>query len=235
MVGRTLRLATFNVQHGQTPGGDVDIALLARACAALSADVLALQEVDRNLRRSHDADTAAEVAAACRMTSVYGPAIAIRGGEYGNALLVRGSIEDVEVVAVADAEPRSAILARVQVAGVALSVCATHLGLRGAAEAQLPGLVDALHARPGPRVLLGDLNLDAPVVAALAGGFVRVDSEHTWPAKVPRRTIDHVLLDGLVATTAVVVPLPVSDHRALVVEVEAPTAGTSGSDPTVGP
>jgi endonuclease/exonuclease/phosphatase family metal-dependent hydrolase len=222
-VGRTLRLATFNVQHGQGRDGEVDIGLLGRSCAALDADVLALQEVDVNLRRSHDADTAAEVAAACGMAFVFGEAIAIRGGQYGNALLVRGTIDEVEVLALPDAEPRSAIVARVHVdGGPDLTVGVTHLGLRGAGEAQLPVVLDALRARPGPRVLLGDLNLDPEVVERLAGELVRVPSGPTWPAKAPRRTIDHVLLDGLTATTAVVPTMPVSDHRPLVVEVRYP-------------
>ena len=227
MVGEPIRLATFNIQHGRAPDGSVDIPLLVRACAALDADVLALQEVDRNLRRSHDADTAAEIAAACGMAVVYGAAIAIRGGEYGNALLARGALEDVEVVAIPDAEPRAAVVCRVRLdRGLELSVAATHLGLRGAAAAQLPDLLERLAARPGPRVLLGDLNLDPEVVLplAVAAGFTRVESDATWPAHAPRRTIDHVLLDGLVETAAVVAPLPVSDHRALVVEVEAPNA-----------
>jgi endonuclease/exonuclease/phosphatase family metal-dependent hydrolase len=202
----------------------VDIALLAHACRALGADVLALQEVDDGLRRSHDADTAAAVAEACGMAHVFGAAIEIRGGRYGNALLVRGAIDDVEVLALPDAEPRSGILARVQLAGGdGLSVVSTHLGLRGAGEAQLPVLLDALRARPGPRVLLGDLNLDPEPVERLAraSGFCRVAAGATWPAHAPRREIDHVLLDdGLVETAAVVAPLPVSDHRALVVEVE---------------
>jgi endonuclease/exonuclease/phosphatase family metal-dependent hydrolase len=220
-VGRAVRLATFNVQHGQRPGGVVDVGLLARSCAALGADVLGLQEVDVNLRRSNDADTAAEVAAECGMAFVFGEAIAIRGGRYGNALLVRGAIDDVEVVALPDTEPRAAIVARVVPdGGPALSVCVTHLGLRGTGEAQLPRVLDALRSRPGPRVLLGDLNLDPDVVARLAGGFTRVESGPTWPAKTPRRTIDHVLLDGLTPTTAVVPAVPVSDHRPLVVEVE---------------
>jgi endonuclease/exonuclease/phosphatase family metal-dependent hydrolase len=214
-----VRLATFNVKHGEGPGGEVDIALLARVCAALDADVLALQEVDRNLRRSHDADTAAVVAEACGMAHVFGAAIAIRGGEYGNALLVRGSIDDVEVVPLEDPEPRSAIVARVEVAGVALSVAATHLGLRGAGKAQLPLLVEHLRRRPGPRLLLGDLNLH-PEDVVVPPGWTRPSGGPTFPATSPRREIDHVLLDGLVATAAVVVPLPVSDHRALVVEVE---------------
>ena len=228
MVGGTrhqlLRLATYNVQHGRRPDGEVDIDLLARSCAALEADVLGLQEVDVNLRRSHDADTAAAVADACGMAFVFGEAIAIRGGRFGNALLVRGVIEDVEVLPIPDAEPRSAIVARATIEdGSQLSVATTHLGLRGAAAAELPLVFDAMARRAAPRVVLGDLNLDPEVVEplAVAAGFECVPSDATWPAKHPRRTIDYVLLDGLRATTTVVAPLPVSDHRALVVEVDA--------------
>jgi endonuclease/exonuclease/phosphatase (EEP) superfamily protein YafD len=68
--------------------------------------------------------------------------------------------------------------------------------------------------------LLGDLNLDPEDVDPLALGYDRPSGGPTFPAHAPRREIDHVLLDGLVATAAVVAPLPVSDHRALVVELD---------------
>lgn len=221
MVAIALRLATFNIQHGRTPGGDVDIGLLATSCAALDADVLALQEVDDGIARSGGVDMAATVAGHLGMAHVFGPAIVRAGGRYGNALLARGVIGGVEVVPLPDREPRCGIVARVDLTdGPALSVVATHLGLRGAGREQLPVLVDALRARPGPRVLLGDLNLHPEDVEPLgdAGGFARVAAGPTFPARAPRREIDHVLLDGLTETAAVVVPLPVSDHRALVVE-----------------
>jgi endonuclease/exonuclease/phosphatase family metal-dependent hydrolase len=58
-----VRLATFNVLHGQPmaagrPSGPVTEAPLAEAVAALDADVLALQEVDRLQDRSGRADQA---------------------------------------------------------------------------------------------------------------------------------------------------------------------------------
>ena len=52
-----MRLATFNLQHGRRHDDrHVDVARFARAVAALDADVLALQEVDRGQLRSHRAD-----------------------------------------------------------------------------------------------------------------------------------------------------------------------------------
>jgi endonuclease/exonuclease/phosphatase family metal-dependent hydrolase len=58
-----VRLATFNVLHGRSLEDDrVDLNRFAAAVAAVDADVLALQEVDRLQERSHRADLT-EVAA----------------------------------------------------------------------------------------------------------------------------------------------------------------------------
>jgi endonuclease/exonuclease/phosphatase family metal-dependent hydrolase len=61
-----MRLATFNILHGSRHHGDqqVDPELLAAAVRELDADVLALQEVDRNQARSAHADLTAVAAEA---------------------------------------------------------------------------------------------------------------------------------------------------------------------------
>lgn len=60
-----MRLATFNILHGTVPAtGEVDLALLAREVALLDADVVALQEVDRDQPRSGQEDQAARLAGA---------------------------------------------------------------------------------------------------------------------------------------------------------------------------
>jgi endonuclease/exonuclease/phosphatase family metal-dependent hydrolase len=52
-----MRLATFNILHGRSPADDrVDVERFAAAVRALDADVLAMQEVDRNQARSANAD-----------------------------------------------------------------------------------------------------------------------------------------------------------------------------------
>jgi len=60
-----MRVATFNILHGRSPVDDrVDIDRYAAAVRALDADVLALQEVDRNQPRSANADLTAVAAEA---------------------------------------------------------------------------------------------------------------------------------------------------------------------------
>jgi endonuclease/exonuclease/phosphatase family metal-dependent hydrolase len=58
-----VRLATFNILHGRSVAdGRVDVERFADAIAALDADILALQEVDRDQPRSFGADLTAVAA-----------------------------------------------------------------------------------------------------------------------------------------------------------------------------
>jgi endonuclease/exonuclease/phosphatase family metal-dependent hydrolase len=60
-----MRLATFNILHGRTVrDGKVEIARLREAVRMVDADILALQEVDRDQPRSHHADLTAVAAEA---------------------------------------------------------------------------------------------------------------------------------------------------------------------------
>lgn len=60
-----MRVATFNILHGRSPADDVvDVDRYAAAVASLDADVLALQEVDRNQPRSDHTDLTAVAAEA---------------------------------------------------------------------------------------------------------------------------------------------------------------------------
>jgi endonuclease/exonuclease/phosphatase family metal-dependent hydrolase len=233
-----VRLATFNIKNGLCADGTCDPDVLVRACKGLRADVLALQEVDRDATRSLRADQTAVVAEKCNLTGLYAPARRLRGGgEYGNALLAAGEIADVEHVPLpvtAGREARAAVLARVSVDGTALSVAATHLQNRrgraprtpdeaGEQLAQLDVVLDALARRPRPRVLLGDLNVLPEVAeqALASAGYDVADSEPTVHVRAPKVRLDYVAVDGLTVVGSEVVDTDVSDHRALVVEVAA--------------
>jgi endonuclease/exonuclease/phosphatase family metal-dependent hydrolase len=229
-----IRVATFNIRHGATDGELVRPVALARACAALDPDVLGLQEVERGRRRSWYVDQGRFVATFLRAR--YAPGPAVRRGRwraYGNGLLARGRIRDIDVVDLPrgpEREPRSAVLAAVTVRRTSISVAVTHLQHRPArlrhlpsdGAAQLRAVLDALRARPAPRLLLGDLNLQPPAARPIleAAGFTVAEHGPTFPADAPRICLDYVAVDGLhVQDVRVAAPATISDHRAVVADL----------------
>jgi endonuclease/exonuclease/phosphatase family metal-dependent hydrolase len=230
-----VRLATFNIRHGApSRGWRGDPERVAAACATLAADVLALQEVDRGVPRSGRADLPRLAAEASGMEVVFAQTMALRGGQYGNALLVRGEIDDVDIVRLPGGyrfwvrrEPRNAIVATARLAGDegrAISVAATHLSTqRWASRGQLTQVARTLTSRPAPHVLMGDLNRTNgelsghPAVRLI--GFVD-GAEPTFPAVRPVLRIDHIAVNGLSVAAVNAVRFPVSDHLALVADVE---------------
>jgi len=232
-----LRVATFNVRHGADDADRVRLRTLVRTCAGFDADVLGLQEVVRGRRASWYLDQGAVVARRSRARHVSGPAVQrswLR--RYGNSLVVRGRVLEHDVIDLPRAperEPRAAIVARVAVRGMEVSVAVTHLQhwpkrhrhLAHDAPEQLRAVLDALVALPTPRVLLGDLNLGPPAVAPILAetGFVLAEHGPTYPADAPRLRLDHVAVHGFVVRRAWVAErAPVSDHRAVIAELAAP-------------
>jgi endonuclease/exonuclease/phosphatase family metal-dependent hydrolase len=219
-----VRVATFNIRHGEpTGGGRVDPAALGRACRDLDAEVLALQEVDRGMRRSGRVALDQVAAAASGMTSVFGPALTRRRAAYGNALLVRGTASDVEVLPLpGEGEPRSAVLARVRAGATEATAVATHLGVkRSDSLAQMEALFAAVNQRAAPTIVLGDFNrpVDAVEPYARAAGLELVVTGPTYPAPGGTATIDFVLVRGFSAVTTEEVATGVSDHLAVVVDL----------------
>jgi endonuclease/exonuclease/phosphatase family metal-dependent hydrolase len=220
-----LRIATFNVKHGDNGAGRVDLRRLGAACAALSADVLAIQEVDRFARRAGFRDEMRIIAKATGLQAVFGEAARRRWRRYGNVLLARGPISDVEVIRLprpSEGEQRVAIVARVAVNGVTLSVGATHLSFRqGEGLPQLDVLLGALAQRESPRVLLGDLNLRAELVepAVTAAGYALAPTGPTFPASAPRTRIDFVAVSGCDVLSASTPTVGMSDHLPILAEI----------------
>lgn len=233
-TGATVRVATFNIRHGADAAGHVSLGALARSCASLDADVLGLQEVDRRRARSRLRDQSAVVARRVGGERAFGPALR-RGvvGAYGNALVARGRIDDIEVRRLprsGDRQARVALCASVVLEACTMSVAVVHLqhrphhlaGATDEAPAQLRAALAALGERPAPRVLVGDLNLQPPRAEPIlaAAGYVVAETGPTFPADAPRIRLDYVAVDGARIVRAFVADAaPVSDHRAVVVDL----------------
>jgi endonuclease/exonuclease/phosphatase family metal-dependent hydrolase len=124
-------------------------------------------------------------------------------------------------VVVVNEEPRAAVIARLQTPLGPLSVANTHLSfVPGWNRRQLRRLVRDLGGLPGPRLLLGDLNLK-PAAVHQSSGMRSLAAAATFPAHAPDRQIDHILTDDrdLQAGSTVAELMPISDHRPLVVDL----------------
>jgi endonuclease/exonuclease/phosphatase family metal-dependent hydrolase len=259
-----VRLASFNILHGRSlEDGLVDVERLTSACASLGADVLGMQEVDRNQARSDARDQTAMVAEAVDAVAWrFEPAIvgepggvwrAARDGDagdtgeagYGVGLVSRLPVRTWHVVRLPAApvrspvyatgsrrflllrdEPRVGLAAEVQTPVGAMTVATTHLSFTPGWNAlQLRRLTRALRRltpASQPCVLMGDLNLPG-AVARWASGWRLLARVKTFPAPTPSLQIDHVLAHGPVppVRAAHALALPLSDHRALVVDLGA--------------
>jgi endonuclease/exonuclease/phosphatase family metal-dependent hydrolase len=238
----SLRVATWNIAGSRREGtSDVDLAAVLAGIRALDADVLAVQEVDRQLPRSdgaHQARAIAEALGECWWS--YAPALVgddfqplsgpdPGGPAYGTLLLSRLPLEEVEQLRFPPAgggEQRTALVGTVLVGSRPVTVAAAHLSNKQGPNArQLRKLQAVLAARPAPRLLLGDLNLPATaLLLASRRGWPGSGRGRTIPSSRPTRQLDHVLRHdpaGLLRPRgARVVAAPVSDHRALVVDFD---------------
>ena len=104
-----------------------------------------------------------------------------------------------------------------------LTVACTHLSfVPGVNVAQLRKARDWLATLPGPRLLLGDLNLPGRIPARITG-WTPLAAAPTFPARAPRLQLDHALAcpeTTLRRSRATTQHLQVSDHRALLVDLE---------------
>jgi endonuclease/exonuclease/phosphatase family metal-dependent hydrolase len=124
-------------------------------------------------------------------------------------------------VQVVNEEPRAAMIGTFDTPLGPLTVANTHLSfVPGWNRMQMRHLVRDLRGFAGPRMLVGDLNMSPPTPARWAR-MRSLGSALTFPAEAPDRQLDHVLTDDprLRVEYCAAVSLPISDHRALVVDI----------------
>lgn len=221
-----MRVVTWNIQRARpNPDGPAALDRVIDGLRSLDADVYALQELDRGRRRSGGVDQPQRIADALGGQLAWAPTVRGSDGEYGIAMVVAGAVVATETVPLGGTrEPRALLVAEVELRGQRWTIGCTHLSRRiGLAGRQLVRVFDALAEHPGPRVLVGDLNLAPSRVLpwSTAEGYQLVTGPPTHSTRQAHltRRIDHVLLAGTVATRATVHRFDVSDHCAVTADL----------------
>jgi endonuclease/exonuclease/phosphatase family metal-dependent hydrolase len=125
-------------------------------------------------------------------------------------------------VKIVNEEPRAAVIAQLHTPLGDLTVANTHLSFApGWNLRQLRRLMHDLRGFPGPRLLIGDLNL-TPAAVGRWSGMRPLAVAATFPAPAPNRQLDHILTDDrpLRGGPTEAQLMPISDHRPLVVELD---------------
>lgn len=267
-----MRVATWNLLHGIPLLDPLNVPSLAQVASTVSADIIGLQEVDRQQTRSNYEHQTQTVADAMGLPYwIYAPSVTGTPGEtwegatdshihshqhpdsdhdqphYGIGLASHYPLNNVEVLRfnaaplslpllvpsdprprlmkVSD-EPRVAIIADVETPLGTITVVNAHLSfVPGYNIKQLRKLTKHLGDRPNPVLIIGDFNLPGKL-ANLVSRWDSLAALPTYPTFNPRIQFDHIISKGFDDQTikrakdsAEVMPLAISDHCALVVEI----------------
>lgn len=229
-----LRILTYNIHAGKDAAGRGNLERVAEVVRRAGADVVLLQEVDRNTVRSGNVDQVAELARLTAMHARFGKSLDYQGGEYGIAILSRWPIVAHEVVGLrieppqvragGSTEPRVALVVTIDTPRGPLRVVNTHLDA---------SRDDAYRMQEVPRVIAaargaiagGDFNStpgSAVHETVVRAGFRDAWSDCgrgnalTFPAASPVKRIDYLFLRNRCAS-ATVIDSEASDHRPLLV------------------
>ncbi len=223
-----IRVATYNIKHGRGMDGTLDLERTATTLESLGADIIALQEVDDQARRSGGVDQALWLAKRLDMHAAFGAFMDFQGGRYGLAILSRRPIQSHESWRLPDGhEPRVALATRIRTdSGKVITAIAVHFdwvrddGFRYLQALETIRRIEALETA---WIVFGDFN-DVPGSRTMKA-FRKLgrdakkpdDSAATFPADQPTIEIDYILTgppSAWVPASASVIPeSSASDHR----------------------
>ncbi len=203
----TLTIVCYNIHHGNPPAkpGLIDLDAIANVIAAQNPDLVALQEVDVNIKRSGNVDQAAYLAKRLNMHFYFAKAIDHDGGDYGVAVLSRFPIEDQKKLIFSRIEGREAedrVLATVSVklkSGRKIKFSSTHLDHVRNEDLRLVQVAEIVKQAEDERlpfIVAGDFNArpNSKTIKLLDEVFTRTCSNcaFTIPVIKPKEAIDFI-------------------------------------------
>ncbi|QDV12394.1 Endonuclease/Exonuclease/phosphatase family protein [Rosistilla oblonga] len=235
-----LRVLSYNIHHGAGVDSKLDLQRIADVILSVKPDVVALQEVDKNVKRSGDVDQPAELARLTKMNVVFGANIDLQGGHYGNAILSRFPIirhENHRLPNIDGGEQRGMIEAEIALpkSNQPLLLLATHLDHRPDESERLASAAfinKRLAGKPQhPALLAGDMNArpDSETLRRLQANWTSSNQTPmaTYPVTQPTIQIDYILHSPAkrwkVIEFKVLDEAVASDHRAIFAILELQT------------
>jgi endonuclease/exonuclease/phosphatase family metal-dependent hydrolase len=227
---RPLVVMTYNIAgHDELFDGD-HVRHIAETIQRLHPDIVALQEVHRKTWQSRFRDQLAELESRTGLHGYFAPSYVRWGGEYGNAILTRGQIVEVQVHPLPClGEPRALLEGTVRIDGATISFYATHLTTWGRLNSkiraeQLHCLAREVGASRHPYILAGDLNTGphSPEMEAFRRENVAQLASRAIGPTFPlwNEQIDYIFADhGWQVRASQAWPIEISDHLPVTAEL----------------
>ena len=229
-----IRVVTYNIKRGLGNDGKADLDRTAKVLHRLQPDIVGLQEVDENTRRSGHVDQVVELGRTLEMHHAFAPFMDYDGGRYGLAVLSQFPIVKATTVKLPEGhEPRVALAIEVRLPdGRTMPIVNLHFDwvkddeFRFAQARELKRFLDGLKT---PYLLMGDFN-DVPesrTLKLLQQGTIEAakpeDDRFTFSSKKPAVEIDYIFASPssqwAVQKVQVIDEPVASDHRPVVAEL----------------
>ncbi|MGV3502705.1 MAG: endonuclease/exonuclease/phosphatase family protein [Adhaeribacter sp.] len=238
-AGKTLRVMAYNIHHCNPPSkeesGEIDLEAIVSAIRQQKPDLVALQEVDVNTKRSGPVNQATEIGKRLGMQAYFAKALDYTGGEYGVAILSKYPLSETSVLRLppgADPKSEQRVLASGKVTlpgGLVIRFGSTHLDVRNAQtrEAQVREIAAFAARHKEPFIVAGDFNAtpESSAIQVLDQHFTRScqQCDFTIPVINPKRVIDFIAFSKnspfKALSTQVIPERYASDHLPVVAEL----------------
>jgi endonuclease/exonuclease/phosphatase family metal-dependent hydrolase len=220
---------SYNIQGHAAAGRPDFLPKLAEVIASVNPDIVGLQEVHCRTRAGpvHQGEVLASLTG---LNLAFGRSCAMDGGDYGNAVLTRGTIKAERTYPLpGSGEPRSLLQTDISLDSHDVTFFVTHLAawgrlLRVARMRQVAELGDITARGSLPHVLVGDFNVPPgaeEIRTLLSHGHLHVIGdfrEATFP--MTRQRLDYIFADPRWETVVTdVVRRGPSDHWAISAEL----------------
>jgi endonuclease/exonuclease/phosphatase family metal-dependent hydrolase len=228
----SLRVCSYNIRHGEGMDGKIDIKRIAVLLQTTRAELIALQEVDKNCARSGKIDIAKDLAKLLGMNYHFEKFMNYDGGEYGMAILSKFPINKaIRHDLPKGSEPRCAIEIQVQTPYLTQTISFVNIHNEWNKDkvrlAQTIILNEKIN-RPHPIILAGDFNGDQKDAALLHLNshqwlILQKSPNKTWPSDKPETEIDFIMTRQLPPHKVehhVIDEAIISDHRPIFAEFE---------------
>jgi endonuclease/exonuclease/phosphatase family metal-dependent hydrolase len=251
-----LRVATYNVHGCVGIDGRRSESRIAKVIADLNVDIIGLQELDLDRRRSAGTDQAGLIAEQLGWTRFFHPAMQRAEEKYGDAILSRYPMNLRQAALLPGTAPfycretRGALWATVATPLGQIHVFNTHFGLgrkERLIQAQLLAGPDWLGRVPDNEstIILGDFNstVKSPPYQMLARAMRDARSFinpppalRSYPTQWPLVGVDHIFLSSLLIARTVEVASSLqariaSDHFPVVAEIQNRKSALPPEDP----